>query len=63
LDGVEYVEGWEGARIFVASSTSGLAATLKPKEKEDIWRELGSWAEKRRAEKAAAAAATSITEN
>ncbi|KAK4136594.1 DNA glycosylase, partial [Trichocladium antarcticum] len=53
-DGVEYVEGWKGARIFVATSTSGLAASLKPREKEEIWRELGVWAETRRAEKAAA---------
>ncbi|RKF76198.1 G/U mismatch-specific uracil DNA glycosylase [Golovinomyces cichoracearum] len=39
---------WEGARIFVACSTSGLAATLKPAEKENIWRELGVWVKERR---------------
>ncbi|SZF01860.1 unnamed protein product [Blumeria hordei] len=39
---------WSGARVFVACSTSGLAASLKPKEKEDIWRELGMWVEERR---------------
>ncbi|KAK4157757.1 hypothetical protein C8A00DRAFT_39903 [Chaetomidium leptoderma] len=59
-EGVVYDEDWKGARIFVASSTSGLAATLKPKEKEAIWRELGEWTEKRRAERAEAAAADSV---
>ncbi|KAG6002579.1 hypothetical protein E4U21_002962 [Claviceps maximensis] len=42
---------WTGARVFVASSTSGLAATLLPAEKERIWAELGSWVKMRRAEK------------
>lgn len=51
-DGVVDDEGgWKGARVFVATSTSGLAATLKPKEKEAIWRELGEWAVKRREER------------
>lgn len=48
LEGVEYREGWKGARVFVSSSTSGLAATLSPAEKERIWRELGQWVEARR---------------
>ncbi|KAG5988690.1 hypothetical protein E4U43_004663 [Claviceps pusilla] len=43
--------GWAGARVFVASSTSGLAATLLPAEKESIWAELGSWVKMRRAER------------
>ncbi|CAN8101560.1 unnamed protein product [Discula destructiva] len=47
-EGVVYDGNWKGARVFVASSTSGLAATLKPAEKERIWRELGEWVEKRR---------------
>ncbi|KPM38626.1 hypothetical protein AK830_g7953 [Neonectria ditissima] len=42
---------WEGARVFVASSTSGLAATLSPAEKERIWGELGAWVKMRRAER------------
>jgi len=42
---------WEGARVFVACTTSGLAATLSVAEKERIWRELGVWVEKRREEK------------
>ncbi|OAA46891.1 uracil DNA glycosylase superfamily protein [Metarhizium rileyi] len=42
---------WGGARVFVASSTSGLAATLGPAEKERIWGELGAWVRTRRAER------------
>ncbi|TGO26406.1 hypothetical protein BPAE_0060g00210 [Botrytis paeoniae] len=42
---------WGGARLFVASSTSGLAASLSPAEKEKIWVELGSWIEQRRKER------------
>lgn len=49
-EGVVYAPDWGGARVFVASSTSGLAATLSPAEKEKIWRELGAWVEARRAE-------------
>ncbi|KAM0250595.1 hypothetical protein ACHAP5_002125 [Fusarium lateritium] len=46
------IEGeWEGSKVFVSSSTSGLAATLSPAEKERIWAEIGSWAIKRRAER------------
>jgi G:T/U-mismatch repair DNA glycosylase len=41
-------EEWEGARVFVASSTSGLAATLPVSEKERIWKELGVWVQERR---------------
>jgi mismatch-specific thymine-DNA glycosylase len=44
---------WEGARIFVSTSTSGLAANTKPAEKEAVWRQLGEWVEKRRAEREA----------
>ncbi|OAA81622.1 DNA glycosylase, G/T mismatch [Akanthomyces lecanii RCEF 1005] len=50
------VEGeWEGARVFVASSTSGLAATLSPAQKQEIWNELGAWVKMRRAERELAA--------
>ncbi|KAH7321236.1 uracil-DNA glycosylase-like protein [Stachybotrys elegans] len=42
---------WPGARVFVASSTSGLAATLSPAEKQRIWDELGKWVKKRRIER------------
>ncbi|KAF3764612.1 DNA glycosylase [Cryphonectria parasitica EP155] len=51
MDGVVYQDDWNGARVFVATSTSGLAATLRPEEKEKIWRELGAWVEQRRAER------------
>ncbi|TQV98628.1 hypothetical protein V2A60_007654 [Cordyceps javanica] len=42
---------WPGARVFVASSTSGLAATLSPAQKQAIWDELGAWVKVRRAER------------
>jgi mismatch-specific thymine-DNA glycosylase len=45
-------EGWEGARIFVATSTSGLSASTKPAEKEAIWRPFGEWVQMRRRERA-----------
>jgi len=44
--------GWEGARVFVATTTSALAATMSMDEKKQIWRELGEWVEERRAERA-----------
>ncbi|MCJ1436821.1 hypothetical protein MMC27_006203 [Xylographa pallens] len=44
-------EGWGGARIFVATSTSGLAASMRPAEKEAVWRGLGEWVMVRRAER------------
>ncbi|KAF2458322.1 uracil-DNA glycosylase-like protein, partial [Lineolata rhizophorae] len=39
---------WEGARVFVATSTSGLSASLKPAEKEAIWKPFGNWVQERR---------------
>lgn len=45
-------ERWEGARVFVTTTTSGLAAGMRPHEKEEVWRGLGEWVEGRRAEKA-----------
>lgn len=48
------IEGeWEGSRVFVATSTSGLAASMRPHEKEEVWKRLGEWVEKRREERAA----------
>ena len=44
-------EKWGGARVFVASSTSGLAASLSLKEKQDIWAQLGAWVNARRKER------------
>ncbi|KAF2970081.1 hypothetical protein GQX73_g3581 [Xylaria multiplex] len=43
---------WKGSRIFVATSTSGLAASLRPEEKERIWKILGDWCVQRRKERA-----------
>lgn len=52
-DGENDEKGWKGARVFVATSTSGLAATVGRAEKERIWRELGEWVERRREERKA----------
>ncbi|KAK7914265.1 DNA glycosylase [Apiospora marii] len=50
-EGVEEEDGFKGARVFVATTTSGLAAGMRPSEKEAIWRELGDWCMARRQEK------------
>lgn len=42
---------WKGSRVFVTTSTSGLAASLKPAEKEAIWKPFGEWVQKRRIER------------
>ncbi|OAQ76149.1 mismatch-specific thymine-DNA glycosylate [Purpureocillium lilacinum] len=52
---------WSGAKVFVATSTSGLAASLSPAEKQAIWNELGSWVKKRRAEREAEAGTDTAT--
>ncbi|KAI0014855.1 DNA glycosylase [Xylariomycetidae sp. FL0641] len=49
-------DGWEGARVFVATSTSGLAASVRPEEKARIWKELGDWCVQRRKERGEEAA-------
>ena len=41
-------EGWPGARVFVTTTTSGLAAGMRPHEKEEVWRGLGEWVKQRR---------------
>jgi mismatch-specific thymine-DNA glycosylase len=41
-------DGYQGARVFVTTSTSGLAASLKPAEKEAIWKPFGDWCKERR---------------
>ncbi|KAF4547534.1 Uracil DNA glycosylase-like protein [Elsinoe fawcettii] len=51
INGYDGEEPWEGARVFVSSSTSGLAASLGPKEKEEIWRPFGEWVKARREER------------
>ncbi|PWY64856.1 uracil DNA glycosylase superfamily protein [Aspergillus eucalypticola CBS 122712] len=40
--------GWEGARVFVATTTSGLAAGMSVMEKREVWDELGRWVVERR---------------
>ncbi|KAJ6095076.1 hypothetical protein N7467_002589 [Penicillium canescens] len=45
---VEGEGGWPGAPVFVATTTSGLAAGMKPAEKEAVWAELGRWVVRRR---------------
>lgn len=37
-----------GARVYVLTTTSGLAASMKIDEKRAIWRGLGEWVEERR---------------
>jgi len=44
-------EGWKGARVYVTTSTSGLSASLKPKEKEEIWKPFGEWVAMKRKER------------
>ncbi|KAH8703152.1 uracil-DNA glycosylase-like protein [Talaromyces proteolyticus] len=44
-------EGWKGARVFVATTTSGLAATMSLQEKQLVWNELGEWVKRRREER------------
>ncbi|OJJ02621.1 hypothetical protein ASPVEDRAFT_42124 [Aspergillus versicolor CBS 583.65] len=39
---------WNGAPVFVATTTSGLAATMSLPEKQAVWNELGSWVVSRR---------------
>ncbi|KAJ5769821.1 uncharacterized protein N7511_001872 [Penicillium nucicola] len=48
---VEEEGGWAGAPVFVATTTSGLAAGMKPAEKEAVWAELGEWVVLRREER------------
>jgi TDG/mug DNA glycosylase family protein len=42
---------WGGAPVFVATTTSGLAAGMSIPEKEAVWAELGAWVVKRRVER------------
>lgn len=39
---------WGGAPIFVATTTSGLAAGMSIPQKEAVWAELGDWVVRRR---------------
>ncbi|RAH84413.1 DNA glycosylase [Aspergillus japonicus CBS 114.51] len=42
---------WPGARVFVATTTSGLAAGMSVAEKQAVWNELGEWVKHRRQER------------
>lgn len=42
---------WEGCRVFVVPSTSGLVAGYSPEFKRAIWKKLGNWVQERRKEK------------
>ena len=54
VEGEESDDEWAGARVFVATSTSGLDASTKPAQKEAIWAPFGEWVQQRRQERAAA---------
>ena len=45
-------DDYDGAWVFVASSTSGLSASLRPHEKEAIWKPFGEWVKNRRTQRA-----------
>ncbi|PWY86802.1 DNA glycosylase [Aspergillus heteromorphus CBS 117.55] len=47
--GKEAGGGWAGARVFVATTTSGLAAGMSVAEKREVWALLGEWVRGRRA--------------
>lgn len=44
-------DGWRGARVFVATTTSGLAAGMSTAQKREIWDQLGVWVQQRRVER------------
>ncbi|KAK3723129.1 uracil DNA N-glycosylase Thp1 [Vermiconidia calcicola] len=53
-------EEWDGAPVFVTTSTSGLSASTRPAEKEAIWRPFGQFASRRREERQAAGKAAVV---
>ncbi|KAJ5593891.1 uncharacterized protein N7459_000099 [Penicillium hispanicum] len=42
---------WAGAPVFVATTTSGLAAGMTIAQKEAVWAELGNWVAQRRTDR------------
>ncbi|QKX59494.1 uncharacterized protein TRUGW13939_06628 [Talaromyces rugulosus] len=42
---------WSGAKVFVATTTSGLAASMSLQEKQEVWNGLGQWVQQRREER------------
>jgi TDG/mug DNA glycosylase family protein len=51
IEGEKGDSDWPGARVFVATSTSGLDASTKPAQKEAIWAPFGQWVQERREER------------
>lgn len=42
---------WPGARVFVATTTSGVSTNMTFAEKEKVWAELGRWVMENRTRK------------
>ena len=42
---------WEGCKVFVVPSTSGLVAAYSPEFKRNLWKRLGDWVQMRRRER------------
>jgi mismatch-specific thymine-DNA glycosylase len=42
---------WSGAKVFVATTTSGLAASMSLQQKQEVWNGLGQWVQQRREER------------
>lgn len=42
---------WEGARIFVATTTSGVSTNFSFEERTEIWKQLGEWVRRQREER------------
>ncbi|KAF3278274.1 hypothetical protein TWF970_004720 [Orbilia oligospora] len=61
--GVDKKNGYPGARVYVVVSTSGLAAGYSLDYKLQLWKELGSWINERRAERLEESASEGKDEN
>ena len=48
----ERASPWKGARVFVATSTSGLSTIPTYPQKVEIWKDYGDWVKERRAARA-----------
>lgn len=60
--GIDKKNGYPGARVYVVVSTSGLAAGYSMDYKLQLWKNLGSWINKRRAERLEESAAKEKTD-
>ncbi|KAF3109492.1 hypothetical protein TWF594_003837 [Orbilia oligospora] len=61
--GVDKKNGYPGARVYVVVSTSGLAAGYSLDYKLQLWKDLGSWINERRAERLEESASEEKVEN